>query len=116
MDPVDPVNNDLCETVIDGDTLIVRCKGRLTGDEAVRVRELVKPLAANAKRITLDLTHVNYMDSIGLGTIASLYVSSRTAGRQFDIVNLSPRIRDLFSVTRMLTLFESCGQHNIRMP
>jgi len=113
---MDPVNHDLCEIVTDGDALLVRCKGRLTGDEAVRVRELVKPLAAGAKRITLDLTGVNYMDSIGLGTIASLYVSSRAAGRQFDMINLSPRIRELFSVTRILTLFESCGEHNIRMP
>jgi anti-sigma B factor antagonist len=82
----------------------------------VLVRTRVKPLLADARHITLDLTDVVYMDSIGLGVIASLYVSSRGSGRRFEVVNLSPRIRDLFSSTHLLSLFESAGEQNIRMP
>jgi hypothetical protein len=49
------------------------------------------------------------IDSVGLGTIASLYVSARTAGGELYVVNLAPRLRELFSVTRLLSLFESAG-------
>jgi len=108
--------NEIFETSHDGDALVIRCKGRFIGDDAIRVRNLVKPLIANARRVTMDLTDVDYMDSIGLGVIASLYVSSRAARRQFDVVNLSPRIRDLLSVTHLLSLFESAGEQNIRLP
>jgi anti-anti-sigma factor len=108
--------DDLFETALEGDALIVRCKGRFMGDDAIRMRDAIKPLIAGASRVTLDLTSVAFMDSIGLGVVASLYVSSRTSGRRFDAINLSPRVRDLFSVTHLLSLFESCGEHNIRMP
>jgi anti-sigma B factor antagonist len=110
------MHDESCETSVNGDTLIVRCKGRLIGDQAVEVRSRVKPLLAGARHITLDLTDVVYMDSIGLGVIASLYVSSRSAGRRFEVVNISPRIRDLFSATHLLPLFESSGERNLRTP
>jgi anti-anti-sigma factor len=56
------------------------------------------------------------MDSVGLGTVVSLYVSARKANCQFLVVNIRPRIRELFSVTRVLSLFEPAGEANIRLP
>jgi len=31
-------------------------------------------------------------------------------------VNLSPRIRELLSMTNIVSLFEACGRYNSRMP
>jgi anti-anti-sigma factor len=56
------------------------------------------------------------MDSVGLGTVASLYVSAKTAGCELRVINIRPRIRELFSVSRLLSLFEACGDANVRMP
>ena len=90
----------------------VRCSGRLTTSNAGLLHAAVKPLISRAGRVVLDLTDLTFMDSMGLGTIAGLYVSSKTAGCQFELINLSRRIRDLFTITHLLSLFEPAGESN----
>jgi hypothetical protein len=48
--------------------------------------------------------------------VAALYVSARSASCQLEVINFSPRIRELFSVSRLLSLFEHAGHGNVRMP
>ena len=103
------------QTDVDGEVAIVRCSGRLISTVAGLLREEVKSLIPDARKIVLDLTGLTFMDSMGLGTIASLYVSCKTAGCQFELINLSRRIRDLFTVTHLLSLFEACGETNARI-
>jgi anti-anti-sigma factor len=94
----------------------VHCAGRLTLQSASRLRYEVKRLLPDARVVTIDLTDVTLMDSVGLGTIAALYASAKTAGCELHLVNISPRIREIFSVTRVLSLFEPAGSSNIKMP
>jgi anti-anti-sigma factor len=94
----------------------VRCRGQLAGQSAVRLREQVKPLFGAGKRITVDLSDVTFMDSLGLGVVVTLYVSARTAGCHLEVVNLSQRVRDLLSVAHLLSLFEPAGQSTVKMP
>jgi anti-anti-sigma factor len=98
------------------DVATVRCHGRLTLTSATDLRNTVKPLFPNRRTVSIDLTDVKLMDSVGLGTIVSLYVSARNVDCQLLVINISPRIRELFSVTRVLSLFEPCGEANIRLP
>jgi anti-sigma B factor antagonist len=95
---------------------LVRCRGRLTSAVSATFHSEVKRLIPQASRITIDLTDVSFMDSMGLGTICTLYVSAKTAGCQLQVVNLTPRVRELFSVTHLLSLFEPCGESNIPIP
>lgn len=94
----------------------VRCAGRLTLISASRLRHEVKRLLSQARVVIIDLTDLTMMDSVGLGTIASLYASARNAGRDLHVVNIRPRIREIFSVARLLSLFEPMGETNIRIP
>ena len=96
------------------DTAIVRCRGGLTLTTASRLRHEVKHLLLQSRAITVDFTDLGMIDSFGLGTMASLYVSARNAGRELYIVNMGPRVREMFSVTRLLSLFE--GAATVRMP
>jgi len=41
-------------------------------------------LLPGTKKLTLDLCDVNYMDSMGLGTLVRIYVSTKSAGCQTD--------------------------------
>ena len=102
-------------TEVEGDVTIVRCSGTLTSAGAGLLHAEVKPLIHHAKKIVLDLSEVTFMDSMGLGTIVTLYVSSKTAGCQLELINLSRRIRDLFTLTHLLLLFEPCGETNARI-
>jgi anti-sigma B factor antagonist len=98
------------------ESTVVHCGGRLISGTADRLKSYVKPLIVREGNVVLDLTDVTFMDSMGLGTIVTLWVSSKNAGCQFVLINLSPRIRDLFTVTHLLSLFESCGEANVRIP
>ncbi len=95
---------------------VVRCGGRLISTTADRLKAEVKPLISRGGCVVIDLSDVTFMDSMGLGTIAALYVSSKSAGCRFELVNLSRRVRDLFTVTHLLSLFESCGETNAVIP
>lgn len=99
-----------------GDATVVQCSGRLTAGVTEVFHTEVKRLMPNAKRIVLDLTDVTHMDSSGLGTVAGLYFSAKAAGCNLELINLSKRIRELLSITNLLSLFEAYGEHSIRMP
>ena len=103
----------IIEAIVNGDEPVIHCKGRLVAEQAPRLRAQVKPLIPNSRKITLDLTELAYMDSSGLGVVASLYVSARTAGCQFEVINLSRRVRDLLKTTHLLALLEVASKSTI---
>jgi anti-sigma B factor antagonist len=94
----------------------VRCTGKLIAPSTEILQAEFRSLLPGAKRIVLDLTDLSYMDSSGLGSIIGLYVSAKTAGAKLEVINLSKRVRELFSVTNVLSLFDVCGEQNIRIP
>ncbi len=97
------------------ESTVVRCSGRVISSTADVLKNHVKPQILRDRRLVLDLSEVTFMDSMGLGTIASLWVSSKNARCQLELINLSPRIRDLFTVTHLLSLFEACGESNAKI-
>ncbi len=80
---------------------IVRCAGKITLDTSQSLRAFVKPLLAESERVVLDLTNVQYIDSSGLGIIVGLYISSKAARRQLQLINLNQRVKELFRCTRL---------------
>ncbi|SRR5581483_5043791 len=103
-------------TSVDGTPVIVRCTGKLVAATTGILQSEIRALLPGAKRIVLDLTDLAYMDSSGLGSIIGLYVSAKSAGSKLEVINLSQRVRHLFSITNVLSLFETCGEQNIRLP
>jgi anti-sigma B factor antagonist len=103
-------------TSSEGDATIVRCTGKLVAGSTSMLKAEIRSLIPASKRIVLDLTELSYMDSSGLGTIIGLYVSAKGAGTRLEMINLSNRVHELFSITNVLSLFEVCGEQNIRIP
>jgi len=100
----------------DAGSIVVECSGALVaGVTDVLYRE-VRELVARDRRIVLDLTHLEKMDSMGLGTIVRLYASARSNRCELELINLSRRVRELFGVTGLLSIFETCGEHRVRIP
>jgi anti-anti-sigma factor len=88
--------------------ITVRCHGRLGHQTAGELRDTVKPLIPEGGSIVIDLTDVNYMDSLGLGTLVSLKASALNEGYcTLTLVNLSPRVQELLRVTHLTNLFSS---------
>lgn len=94
------------------DVLVAECHGKLTFENTKALKDAVRERIPGHKRILIDLREVPQMDSSGLGTIVGLYVSARTRGCQVEIVNATQQIRDLFSMTNLLSLFEPAGRHH----
>jgi anti-sigma B factor antagonist len=61
----------------------------------------------------LDLTELTHMDSMGLGTLVRLYVSTKSAGCELKLINLGPKIRQLLSVTNLLSVFATIEEQDI---
>jgi len=89
---------------------VVECIGRLTSENAPSLKDEVKPLIPQRKRIVLDLQGVPQIDSAGLGTVVGLYVNGRTRGCRIEIINASQQVSELFSMTNLLSLFEGAGR------
>ena len=98
------------------DATVVCCTGRLTTETSPLLKTEVKPLLLNKRRVILDLTDLTHMDSSGLGALVAIYISSKGASCQLQLVNLTPRIRELLSLTNILSLFEICGHCGTRQP
>jgi anti-sigma B factor antagonist len=97
------------------DALVAECHGKLTFENTLVLKEAVREKIPGHKRIVIDLKDVSQVDSSGLGTVVGLYVSARTRGCGLEIVNASQQIRELFSITNLLSLFEPAGRHHGKM-
>jgi len=98
------------------DGAIVRCRGKLVAGVGGALYAEVRPLIPDAQRIVLDLTDLAVMDSMGLGTVVRCWVAAKSAGCSLELINVGPRIRQILSVTNMLSVFTVVGEHSIRMP
>lgn len=83
---------------------LVHCSGRLTLNSLELLKATVKPLIEENDAVVLDLANVEYMDSSGLGAIVGLYASARAVDCQLRLVNLSQRVKELLSITRLIDI------------
>ena len=84
----------------------ITCHGRLVSDTADQLKEVVKPVIAEGGHIVIDFADLNYLDSLGLGSLVGLKVSAINKGFcKLEFVNLSPRVRELLRITNLTELF-----------
>ena len=86
---------------------ILAIKGRLTAGESNPMREkIAELLAAGKAKIILDLAHVEYIDSTGLGGLVISYTQLKKAGGALKLMRLNRRNVELLALTRLHTVFE----------
>jgi anti-anti-sigma factor len=84
----------------------ITCHGRLVSDTADQLKEVVKPVIAEGGHIEIDFADLNYLDSLGLGSLVGLKVSAINKGFcKLEFVNLSSRVRELLRITNLTELF-----------
>ena len=92
----------------DFNVTVIKCHGRLVGQNADEIRKVVQPLIERGGRIALDFAEVDYLDSRALGAIVGLKVSAINKGLCVLMLrNLTPRVKQLLSITNLLELFSS---------
>lgn len=96
-----------------GDTVIVLCKGRLMSNTSDLLLEPVTQLVADHKHIVLDLAELTQMDSMGLGALVRIYVSAKRQGRVLELRNLGKKVRDLLILTNLISVFSVAGESGV---
>jgi anti-sigma B factor antagonist len=92
-----------------GDVVIVDVSGKVTlGDGGgVVLKDKMRSLAQQgSKKVLLNLGEVTYVDSAGLGEIVQAYATLTKNGGSLKLLNVTKRIADLLSITKLLTVFE----------
>ena len=92
-----------------GDVIILDVTGKLTigeGDELLKdkINSLIQQ---GHKKLILNLEGVPYVDSAGLGEIVRTYTTVSRQGGNLKLLNLTKRIEDLLSITKLLTVFDT---------
>jgi len=83
-------------------------KGRLiVGDPCTLLRDTIsKEIAPGNVRLILNLEHVDYIDSTGLGSMVICFTSIQKAGGSLKLVKLNRRNIELLLLTKLSTVFE----------
>jgi anti-sigma B factor antagonist len=92
-----------------GDVTILDLKGKMTlgeGDELLKDK-INSLIHQGQRKLLLNLEGVPYIDSAGLGEIVQTYTTVSRQGGSLKLVNLTKRITDLLSITKLLTVFET---------
>jgi len=85
------------------DTVVVELSGRITlGRESGLIEtNMLKILDEGARRIVIDLSNVDYIDSTGIGKIAYCFGKITQAGAQARVAGARGLVMDLFRITRL---------------
>jgi anti-sigma B factor antagonist len=91
--------------------LVIEAKGKITiGDGDVQLRRYIKGILEEGNtKLILDLKHVNYCDSAGVGELVSTYTSVKNAGAKLILVGVTGKILSLLEITQLLRVFEIYG-------
>jgi anti-sigma B factor antagonist len=89
--------------------VILDLKGKILIGEGID--DLRKTINATIEeketKLLLNFKDVPYLDSTGLGEVVRSYTSVKKEGGMVKIVNLTNNVRDLLSVTKLITVFET---------
>lgn len=88
---------------------LLALKGRLAlGQESTGLRTVIDGLLANgATRIVLNLEHVHFVDSAGLGALIELHRKTKTKGGRLLLCHLGPKLKQALELARLMPLFET---------
>lgn len=91
-----------------GDVTVLDLSGKITiGEGSVALRTAVRRLLEEGKkRVLLNLAQVSYIDSSGIGELVSSYTAANKEAGQLKLLNLTQKIKDLLTITKLYTVFD----------
>ena len=92
-----------------GSVTVLDLSGKITlGEDGNLLKDKLQSLLhQNKKNILFNLAQVSYVDSAGLGAIVSAYTTVTREGGSLKLANVTTKLQDLLSITKLLTVFET---------
>lgn len=93
-------------TEVYGDMLVVIAQeNRIDAAGAIQFKERMREAVATpARRVILDMSAVNFLDSSGLGAVVAV-MKLLGPSRTLELSGLTPTVEKVFRLTRMDTIF-----------
>lgn len=90
------------------DVVILEPKGKIMGGpEATELRNHLYDLISNdRKKVVIDLLHVEWMNSTGLGILISGMTSLRNNQGELKLSGVSEKVANLFEITKLSSVFD----------
>jgi anti-sigma B factor antagonist len=87
---------------------VISLDGRMTRNDGFgAVKTAVTDLLAQGHtQLLVDMGGVSYMDSTGVGELVSAFITTRNHHGSLKLLNPSHRLRELFEVAKLETVFE----------
>jgi anti-sigma B factor antagonist len=90
-----------------GETVTVIVKGDIDMSSSTKMRDALAPLFQNENKVVVvDLSGVSYIDSSGIATLVEGLQWSHSSKNKFRLAALTPGVKDVFEIARLLTVFE----------
>jgi anti-sigma B factor antagonist len=89
---------------------LLALNGRLAlGQESSGLLTMIDNLlASGATRIVINLEHVNYVDSAGLGALIEMQRKTKAEGGSLKLCHLRPNLTRALEMARLLPIFDTC--------
>ena len=93
-----------------GNITILDVAGRMTietvGDTPL-VPHVRRLLRGGRTHVVLNLASVPYVDTTGIAELVEAYVATRRQGGSMKLLRLTPHVRTVLTMTRLLTILEA---------
>ena len=89
--------------------VILKPVGDIIGDASTELRAMVDDQLHDASKyanVLFDFAECSRIDSIGIGVLAGLHVSTMRKRRQVGVINVGNNIKNLFLMARLITMFD----------
>lgn len=89
--------------------VILEPKGKIMGgpDATILHDQLHDLIANDKKKVIIDLSKVEWMNSTGLGILISGLTTLRNNGGELKLARVTDKIESLLTITKLITVFES---------
>lgn len=91
------------------DVVVLKVSGdiTMTAMQTAPLADTVRSLLHDGHNsLVLDLGHVRYVDSAGLGEMVAAFSATRARGGALKLLNVTKRLTDLLIVTKLLLVFD----------
>ena len=92
---------------LEGDVAVIDVSGKIMGGEETTLfhGKIHEYIQQNKKNIIIDLSKVDWMNSVGLGMLISALTTVKNAGGRLVLANIS-KIESILTITRLISVFE----------
>jgi len=94
---------------MEGDIAVLSFKGDLLGEpDTTKIREKIHSLVTdNVKKVVVDMSGVNFMNSSGIGTMIAALTTMKNSGGSLRLANVGGKVQNLFVITQLVKVFDT---------